>query len=102
MPRRVLQDGDETGRGLPPLLRSTPQFSGELEVAVPPPLPISGHVTKLHAGSRRRGEGSRGGDGLGEAGQGLAAGEGGVSRTSGTDLGAGKRSYLFRYFQELI
>lgn len=74
VPRRVLRDGDAMRRALPPLLRRSPQLSREREAAVPPPPPISGHVTNLHAGSRPRREGRRGGGGRGKAGPALAGG----------------------------
>lgn len=62
----------ETGQGPPPpLLGWARQFSREREAALPPPLPISGHVTN-HAGSRPRRKGRRVSDGRGKAGQSLA------------------------------
>lgn len=62
------QRPDAAGR--PPILRCAPQWSGEPEATVPPLLPMSGHVTNLHARSLSGAIGDR----RGEAGQGLAGG----------------------------
>lgn len=82
MPRRVLQNRNEMRGGQPPLLRCASQLNGELEAAIRPARPMSGHVTNLHPGSRPGAGGRRGVDGRGEAGQGLAVGacQGGQGR----------------------
>lgn len=76
-PARLFRDRDEMGQGRPRILRGAPQPSRELEAAVPPPLPISGHVINLHAGSLSGGEG----ESLIDAGRRGKVSPEGVSRT---------------------